>query len=88
MSTDGRTPTASRKRRFSTALLGAAIETRCREMGVSYRQALREMGEASPSVLISMREDRDIRADRAARMMLWLGVKDFAVFMVDVPEEP
>jgi len=80
------TPPAPRPRtvRFDAEKLYAAIDQRRRELRISGREVLRQVGEYTPSSLTRIGHGQHPSADLLVRLLVWLGDTDLRPYITDV----
>jgi hypothetical protein len=80
---DERQP-APRVVRFDPEALYVAVDRRRRELRISSREVLRQIGEHTPSSLTRIGQGRQPSADLLVRLLHWLGEMDLAPYVASV----
>jgi transcriptional regulator with XRE-family HTH domain len=80
------TPPAPQPRtvRFDPEKLYVAIDRRRRELRISQREVLRQVGEHTPSALGRLGRGAHPSADLLCRLLVWLGDTDISSFVTPV----
>lgn len=78
---------APRAVRFDPEALYAAIDRRRRELRISGREVLRQIGEYTPSALTRLGQGRQPSADLLVRLLHWLGETDLSPYIAPVSVE-
>ncbi len=73
--------------RFDPEKLYVAVDARRRELRVSQREVLRQVGEHTPSSLTRLGQGAHPSADLLCRLLVWLGDTDVRRFISEVTEE-
>jgi len=81
--------TGPRQVRFDSEKLYVALDRRCRELRISRRELLRQIGENTPSSITRLGQGRAPSADLLCRLLVWFGNTDLAPFLspVELDEE-
>jgi hypothetical protein len=79
---------AYRAVRLDPGKLHAALDQRRRDMGISNRELLRQVGEFGPSAMNRLRQGAQPSADLLVRFLVWLGETDLAPYLSPVSPEP
>lgn len=77
---------APRVVRFDPEALYAAVDRRRRELCISGREVLRQVGEYTPSALTRLGQGKQPSADLLVRLLHWLGETDLAPYIASVEE--
>lgn len=78
---------APRTVRFDPEALYVAIDRRRRDLRISGREVLRQIGEYTPSALMRLGQGKQPSADLLVRLLHWLGETDLNPYIVPVPTE-
>jgi transcriptional regulator with XRE-family HTH domain len=73
--------------RFDPEKLYVAVDRRRRELRISRREVLRQVGENTPSALTRIGQGSHPSADLLCRLLLWLGDTDVSGFVSEIPTE-
>lgn len=76
---------APRAVRFDVEALYMAVDRRRRQLRISNREILRQIGEHTPSSLTRLGQGRQPSADLLVRLLHWLGDTDLAPYIAPVP---
>lgn len=74
--------------RFDPEKLYAAVDRRRRELRISKREVLRQVGEHTPSSLTRIGQGTHPSADLLCRLLVWLGDTDVSNYVSPVVEVP
>jgi hypothetical protein len=77
-------PAQLRTVRFDPEKLYVAVDRRRRELRISRREVLRQIGENTPSSLTRLGQGAHPSADLLCRFLVWLGDTDLAAYMSPV----
>jgi hypothetical protein len=75
---------APRVVRFDTEALYMVVDRRRRELRISNREVLRQIGEHTPSSLTRLGQGRQPSTDLLVRLLHWLGETDVAPYIAPV----
>jgi hypothetical protein len=73
--------------RFDPEKLYVALDRRRRELRISRRELLRQVGERTPSSITRLGQGNNPSADLLARFLVWLGDTDLAPYLSPVGQE-
>jgi transcriptional regulator with XRE-family HTH domain len=79
--------TKPRTVRLDTEALYVAIDRRRRELRISQREVLRQVGERTPSSLNRLGQGKHPSADLLVRFLVWLGTTDVAPYLSPIDTE-
>jgi hypothetical protein len=74
--------------RLDPEKLYVAIDRRRRELRISRRELLRQIGEHTPSSITRLGQGYMPSADLLARFLVWLGDTDLAPYLTAIEEQP
>lgn len=80
-------PTGPRRVRFDPERLYVALDRRCRELRISRRELLRQIGENTPSSITRLGRGVSPSADLLVRLLVWLGDTDLAPYVTPIEPE-
>jgi hypothetical protein len=73
------------ERAFDSAALYAALDRRRGELGVTWREVLRQSGVAAVGTITYLSQGRSLSADTLLRLLVWLGDTDVAPYVLEIP---
>jgi hypothetical protein len=82
-----RHPPSPRSVRFDPEKLYVAVDQRRRELRVTGREVLRQVGERTPSALTRLGQGAHPSADLLCRLLVWLGDPDVSNYVSEIPQE-
>lgn len=81
-------PPQPRTVQFDAGKLYAAVNQKRRELRISLREVLRQVGEKTPSSLTRIGQGAHPSADLLCRLLVWLGDTNISNFISPVTEDP
>lgn len=81
-------PPRPRTIRLDPEKLYTALDRRRRELRITQRELLRQVGERTPSSMTRIGQGTLPSADLLVRLLVWLGDTDVAPYLTPIEEQP